>query len=300
MLAASGGVAAGGSLIVSRPAVADSGSEACRFDFGGTPTASFTATSSVIGDFIDIEMTGVGGTCPCGGGATTLYSFAIARPNTALSTGGWITSPTASANFVDLWPLDGGPFTMSAGVQVTCAGAGSPPTTRCRFASQGYNMPGGFFEQVIDSFGLPTNNGNSTLPNLPACTNVAAAQSRSRGGLTPGAGQVPADLEARARAAMESSDPGEPGAPSPEPVATTEETVATTDETGATRPPSATPSASSTTTTPPSSTSSTTTSLPTTTSTPSSPTTSTTGSTTSAPTTTTPSTTTGAPVVGEP
>ncbi|MEO1057696.1 MAG: twin-arginine translocation signal domain-containing protein, partial [Actinomycetota bacterium] len=269
MLAASGGAAAGGTLIVSQPAIADSGSEACRFDFTGSPTASFEATNTVpfIGsDSISISVSGVSGLCPCGGSSTTEYAMAIVAPNATLTTGGWIGSSTAGAAGPNLlWPFDGGPFTISAGVQVTCAGGTGGTTVRCRFASADFNMPGGFFEVVDSSFGLPTNNGNSTLPNLPACTDALATRSRSGrgGGLVPGAGARDPGLRQRAEAAEQEQAGGlAPAGDSPTP-----STSSTTPTTSASTTSTTSTSSTTTTSAPPPSTSTTTTNAPSTSST---------------------------------
>ncbi len=90
MLAAAG-TAATGSLIVSQPASADTGSEACRYEFsGGGPVATFSAFNTIFGDFFGIDMT-VAGTCPCGSVSSIEYAyFLTATSNNATTGSGWV------------------------------------------------------------------------------------------------------------------------------------------------------------------------------------------------------------------
>ncbi len=69
LLAASTGATAAGSMIVSQPAYADSGSESCRFEFTGTPTVAVTTVNQTGNrrDQCSISVSGVNGNCPCGG-----------------------------------------------------------------------------------------------------------------------------------------------------------------------------------------------------------------------------------------
>lgn len=198
LLAASTGAVAAGSLIVSGPAHADVGSEPCLFAFGGSPVVTITAfNTSIIGDFITLTTSAISGTCECGGTPSIQYAFHLVTPNTTASTGGWIANNEVSLSFANLWPNAGGPFTVSAGVRVTCAGP-ADTTVRCRFASATFNMPAAF-GRVDTTFPLPINNGNSTFPNLPPCDAAAlrVAALKSDGlPFAPGAAASPPELQA--------------------------------------------------------------------------------------------------------
>ena len=144
LLAASTGAVAGGSLIVSGPAHADIGSEPCLFAFTGSPVVTISAfNTSFIGDFVTLTMSAVPGSCGCGGAPSIEYAFHLIAPLATATSGAWSTTNSYSLSFANLWPAAGGPFTVSAGVRITCTGP-SGTTVRCRFASGLYNMPASF------------------------------------------------------------------------------------------------------------------------------------------------------------
>ncbi len=209
LLAASSGAVAGTSLIVSGPAHADVGSEPCLFAFTGEPVVTISAfNTSFIGDFVTLTMSAIPGSCPCGASASIQYAFHISAPSNSASSGAWSASNSYSLSFANLWPAAGGPFTVSAGVRIICTGP-SGTTVRCRYASRTVNMPASF-GSVSTTFPLPTNNGNSPFPNLPACDAVAARIAMlSSGGLmmVPGIAPVPPELQALID-----------GAPEPQPI----------------------------------------------------------------------------------
>ena len=183
MLAAAG-TAATGSLIVSQPARADTGSEACRYEFsGGGPVATFSAFNTVFGDFFGINMS-VAGTCPCGSVSSIEYSYYLDADSNDASTGsGWVGSSAWNAGgiFQALWPGGGGTFTVTAGVRVTCTGPAGA-TIRCRYAtSPSIAIGGGFFSSVNgQTLTLGTNNGDSGSGVLPVCNPPAAPLAAGR------------------------------------------------------------------------------------------------------------------------
>ncbi len=198
LLAASSGAAAAGSLIVSGPVHADVGSEACLFAFSGNPVVTVTAfNTTFFGDFVTLSIGAVPGSCPCGAAASIQYALHLITPLATATSGGWSATNSASLMFRNLWPPAGGPFTVSAGVRITCTGP-SGTTIRCRFASGTFNMPASF-GQVGTTFELPTNNGNSAFPNLPACDaaalRVVALQSDGLM-MMSGVAPVPPELQA--------------------------------------------------------------------------------------------------------
>ena len=197
LLAASSG-AVGASLIVSGPAHADVGSAPCLFAFSGNPVVTVSAfNTSFIGDFVTLSIGAVPGTCPCGASASIQYAFHLVAPLNTAGSGGWSATNSYSLSFANLWPSGGGPFTVSAGVRITCSGP-SGTTIRCRYASGTFNMPASF-GSVSTTFPLPTNNGNTSFPNLPACNaaalRFAALQSETLM-MTPGIAPVPPELQA--------------------------------------------------------------------------------------------------------
>ncbi len=162
----------GGSLIVSGPAYADSGSASCLFAFTGSPVVTISAfNTTFFGDFVTLSIGSVPGSCPCGGTASIEYAFHLTAPLGPASSGPWSASNSYSLSFVNLWPGGGGSFTVSAGVRITC-NSPSGTTVRCRFASGTYTMPASF-GSVSTTFSLPTNNGDTSFPNLPACNPAA-------------------------------------------------------------------------------------------------------------------------------
>lgn len=271
LLAASTGAVAGGSLIVSGRAHADIGSEPCLFAFGSSPDVTISAfNTSFIGDFITLTTSAISGTCECGGVPSIQYAFHLITPNTTATTAGWITSNQVSLSFANLWPAAGGPFTVSAGVRVTCAGP-TDTTVRCRFASVTLNMPASF-GQVNTTLPLSTNNGNSAFPNLPPCDAAAlrmAALSSDGVGFVPGGAASPPELQALIAGAPEVQPIdvlAEPPRPlSDDATAATTSTTTTTPEPAADATVETTPSTSTTT---PTTTPDTTTTAPPTTSTP--------------------------------
>ena len=173
LLAASSGAVVGGSLIISGPAHADIGSEPCLFDFTGSPVVTITAyNTSIIGDFVTLTMSAVPGVCRCGGTPSIQYAFHLVAPLATATSGPWSATNSYSLSFANLWPAAGGPFTVSAGVRITC-NSPSGTTVRCRFASRSFNMPASF-GSVSTTLSLPANNGNSPFPNLPACDAAGA------------------------------------------------------------------------------------------------------------------------------
>ncbi len=185
MLAAAG-TAATGSLIVSQPARADTGSESCRFEFsGGGPVATFSAFNTILGDSFEIDMS-VSGSCQCGATLTSIeYAYFLDATNNDFSTGsGWVGSSSWNAGgtlFANLWPFGGGSFTVTAGVRVTCTGPAGV-TTRCRYAtSSSISIGGGFFVSVTgQTLTLGTNNGDTGQGVLPACNPPAAPLTAAR------------------------------------------------------------------------------------------------------------------------
>jgi hypothetical protein len=198
LLAASTGAAAGGSLVVSAPVHADVGSEPCLFAFSSAPVVTVSATNtSFIGDFVTLSIGTVAGSCGCGATASVQYAFRLAAPLNTASSGAWSATNTYSLSFANLWPAAGGPFTVSAGVRVTCTGP-SGTTIRCRYSSATFNMPPSF-GQVSNTFSLTTNNGNSPFPNLPSCNGAAlrfAALQVDGVTMVPGPAQVTPELQA--------------------------------------------------------------------------------------------------------
>ena len=275
LLAASTGAVAGGSLIVSGPAHADVGSEACLFAFTGNPIVTISAfNTSFIGDFVTLSIGSVPGSCPCGAAASIQYAFHLVTPLSIASSGAWSATNSASLSFANLWPAAGGPFTVSAGVRITCTGP-SGTTIRCRFASGTFNMPASF-GSVGTTFPLPTNNGNSAFPNLPACDAAAlrvAALTSDGLMMAPGLAPVPRELQALIDGVPEQqpidvfAEPSPPDAGKPSADDAAPETTSTTTTSPEQTPETSPSTTSTTTTTSPDSTPSTTIPNPTTTST---------------------------------
>jgi hypothetical protein len=67
LLAATSTTVAAGSMIVSQPAHADSGSATCRYEFDGNPQVTVRLTNQAGNrrDFLSISVSNVGGDCPC-------------------------------------------------------------------------------------------------------------------------------------------------------------------------------------------------------------------------------------------
>jgi hypothetical protein len=268
LLAASTTATAAGSMIVSAPAFADSGSSACRYDFNGTPTVSIRVVNRVLfgvvpADFISATfMGGMDGNCPCNGAPTIEYSYAFAAASgPSGDAGGWVTTPSVSspAIFLNLFDNGGDTVEVSVGVRVTCPDTPQPAIV-CRFTTGtigvgAANTPAG---DVTSSFTLPPGSGNSSAPGLPACDPLLFSTQALRGvptvQLVAGAGRpltdddVPADLQ---------TAPDPLAAPT-EPVAAPETTTTTTPTptnptttTSPSTPSTTTPSPSSTTTTTP-------------------------------------------------
>ena len=173
LLAASTGATAAGSMIVSQPAYADSGSESCRFEFTGTPTVAVTTVnqSGNRRDQCSISVSGVNGNCPCGGTATFEYAYFVVIPGLGTGGIGWISSPAVSVSNNPIWPNRGGSVTVRVGVRVTCFANGRA-AIRCRFGEQTFEV--GRNSSLTRTFTLPTNNGNSTPPaGIPACDPAA-------------------------------------------------------------------------------------------------------------------------------
>lgn len=178
-LLAATGTGVGTSLIVSQPAFADSGSTACRYDFGGAPqmAVGIRNRGGNQSDTLSLTVSGVGGTCPCGGGATIEYSYFVSIPGIGQGGTGWTSSSTVSVtNPAVLWPNAGGSVTVAVGIRVTCA-AVVGDAIRCRYGSATYTVgPANYTATEI--LPLPNNNGNSPPPSgLPACDPPALQRS---------------------------------------------------------------------------------------------------------------------------
>lgn len=182
MLAAATGTAATGSLILSQPAHADSGSESCRYEFDlPGPVATFTAANTVLGDFFGIDMT-FAGNCPCGSVSSIEYAYYLDATSNDASTGsGWVGTSAWNAGglFASLWPGGGGTFTVYAGVRVTCTGPAGT-TVRCRYAtSASISIGGGLFVSVDGTLTLGSDNGGGGPSLLPACDLAAPFAARA-------------------------------------------------------------------------------------------------------------------------
>lgn len=249
MLAASGGTVAATSLIVSRPAVADSGTEACRYSFSDIPQLSTRVVNrnNDNGDTLQFSIAGVGGTCPCGGGPTIEYAYFVSIPNLGQGGFGWTPSSTAQVtNPPVLWPNSGGSVTVGAGVRVTCAGSGGVPAVRCRYATATYNVGASRFAQT---FTLDITSSNQP-GGLPACSPAAvSATFRSIGALTMSPGWQPDPPDDRAEIQPQPTLEAEPVPDTSTPASTS--TTTTPDAVSSTTPNTAVGTEPSTTTSPP-------------------------------------------------
>jgi hypothetical protein len=177
LLAGSAGATAAGSMIISQPAYADSGSETCRFDFTGNPTVTVVAVNQTGGgqDQCTVNVSGVSGICPCGGGATIEYAYFFTIPE--LGTGGttWIPSSGVFVTNNPIWPNGGGSVTVGVGVRVTCEINGRT-AIRCRFGSVTVTV--GRNQTRTGTLTLSSNNGNDPRPTgIPACDPPGAQRS---------------------------------------------------------------------------------------------------------------------------
>lgn len=171
-------------MIVSQPVYADSGSETCRFQFTGSPTVTVVTTNASNGgtDQCTVNVSGVTGTCPCGGRATIEYAYFLTIPGLGSGGLGWTSSSGVYVNTNPIWPNSGGSVTVGVGVRVTCV-TNAKRSIRCRFGTATYTI--GKNQSLTRSFSLSSNNGNSTPPTgIPACDGAALqARSLSEGGL---------------------------------------------------------------------------------------------------------------------
>lgn len=190
MLAAATSTVAAGSLIVSQPVHADSGSSTCRFVFSGSPVATFRAYNTLLGDTFDISMSTVGGTCPCGGVTSIQYAYYLDATTNDASTGsGWVASSAWNVGgfFANLWPNTGGTFRVYAGVRVTCTGTAGV-AVRCRYAtSTNITIGAASWSPVNGTLALGSNNGNGGPGVLPACDPPAPLIARPLSGSAMGA-----------------------------------------------------------------------------------------------------------------
>lgn len=175
LLAASTGTVAAGSIIISQPAHADSGSEPCRYDFDGAPNVRVrminqSGSSPNRPDYLAVSVSGVGGDCPCGNQTEPIqYAFFITIGT--LSGGiGWINSSAVSvASPSVLWPNSGGSATIAVGIRAVCPAKGVGTAVRCRWGSSTINI-GGPNDSTTANFALSSNNGNSSPPaGIPSC-----------------------------------------------------------------------------------------------------------------------------------
>ncbi len=208
LLAASGGATVAGSLVVSYTAFADSGSIPCRYAFSGSPNAAVRVRNLPNNDRVQFTVTGVAGTCPCGGAATIEYAYYLLSNTGVTATSGW--TPLSMADTLDqvIWPLSGGSVTVSVGVRVTCASP-SGTTIRCRYVTSTLVVGASPFDNTTN-LALATNNGTSPPPTgIPACnTGTITRQGASTGTLN-----VVGGGSALSRDVPEPQMPAEPAAP---------------------------------------------------------------------------------------
>jgi hypothetical protein len=186
LLAASGGATVAGSLILSQTAFADSGTIPCRYNFTGSPNAAIRVRNrATTNDQIRATVTGVGGTCPCGGAAAIAYSYFFQAPAGTTNTG-WITANVTTVPGALFPPSGTSSVTVSVGIRATC-NSPSGTTIRCRFASQTFTVPAPNSTTTFN-LALSANNGTSAPPvGMPACNPGAIAPDQ---GLQGGSLQV--------------------------------------------------------------------------------------------------------------
>ncbi len=203
LLAASTTTVAAGSLIVSQPAFADSGSETCRFAFNGSPsvTVNMVNANGNNPDFLSITVSNVSGTCPCAAGQSPQlqYSYYVTIPDTGSGGTGWTDWNAVSVSSPSVLWRGKGSATISVGVRTTCpTGSDSATAVRCGYGTATFEVKNN--DTLRDGFSLGTSNGNSAPAGLPSCDSApfAAPQLQSRaltaGGaivIQPGAGIAP-------------------------------------------------------------------------------------------------------------
>lgn len=164
-LAVTGGLVAG-SMMVSRPVLADSGSPLCRYDFGGTPLLNYTIDNNAgsTTDFVNLQITNVSGSCGCGGSPVFEYTFDIVISGAPPVNSTWGSGNSVSLSGLVLWSEAVGTATFAGGVRVTCPGSETVPAILCLFGLQEVPVTG------LGSFSgdIPLTQ-SSPQPGLPSC-----------------------------------------------------------------------------------------------------------------------------------
>jgi hypothetical protein len=282
LLAASTTTVAAGSLIVSQPAFADSGSETCRFGFpNGSPSVTVTMANANGNnpDFLSITVSNVSGTCPCTPTQSPQieYAYYITLPNASGGTG-WTDWNAVSVSSPSVLWRGSGDATISVGVRTTCRTGSAPESgtaVRCGYGTGTFTARNNRTE--VFNFSLGTTNGNSAPAGLPSCDSApfGAPQLQSRAltadgtiVIQPGAGIAPTldpnavdepsvdlgtpDTDTTTSTTTTTTDkPGNGPKPKPKPNESTTTTPATTTSAPSTtaQPPTSTAPASTTTTT---------------------------------------------------